>query len=179
MFDTTSGVLLDTLNNPTPQDSESFELFSSVAIAGNTIVVGAAGDNTGAPYAGSAYIFSLVDADFNDDGSYDCLDIDALVAEIAAGNHNPLFDLTGDGLVNLGDRDAWLTQAGEINLGPGRVFLVGDATLDGFVDVQDFNEWNANRFTIGAAWCRGDFNADGVIDVQDFNMLEQQQVSNE
>ena len=100
---------------------------------------------------------------------YDCLDIDALVAEIAAGNHSPLFDLTGDGLVNLGDRDAWLAPAGEINLGPGRVFLVGDATLDGFVDVQDFNEWNANRFTIGAAWCRGDFNADGVVDVQDFN----------
>ena len=78
--------------------------------------------------------------------------------------------MTGDGLVNLGDRDAWLAQAGEINLGPGRVFLVGDATLDGFVDVQDFNEWNANRFTMGAAWCRGDFNADGVVDVQDFNI---------
>ena len=46
---------------------------------------------------------------------------------------------------------------------------MGDATLDGFVDVQDFNEWDANRFTMGAAWCRGDFNADGVVDVQDFN----------
>ena len=139
-----------------------------MAILANTIVVGASRDNTGAPQAGSAYIFNLVDADFNDDGVYDCVDIDALVAEIAAGNPSPLFDLTGDGLVNLGDRDAWLTTAGEINLGPGRVFLVGDATLDGIVDGLDFGVWHDNKFTVGAAWCSGDFNADGVVDGQDF-----------
>ena len=86
VFDATSGVLLDTLNNPTPQDAD---LFFVVAILANTIVVGAGRDNTGATNAGSAYVFNLVDADFNDDGFYDCLDIDALVAEIAAGNHSP------------------------------------------------------------------------------------------
>ena len=119
VFDATSGGLLDTLNNPNPAVDERFHFSQGLAIAGNTVVVGAI-DHAGAEYAGSAYIFNLVDADFNDDGSYDCLDIDALVADIAAGTHSPLFDLTGDGLVNLGDRDAWLAQAGEINLGPGR-----------------------------------------------------------
>ena len=104
------------------------------------------------------------DGDFNDDGVYDCLDIDALIAEIAASTHNAGFDLTADGLVNLADRDAWLAEAGEVNLGPGKVYLLGDATLDGFVDGLDFNDWNANKFTSMAEWCAGDFNADGLID---------------
>jgi hypothetical protein len=51
----------------------------------------------------------------------------------------------------------------------GQPYLIGDATLDGVVDVSDFNSWNANKFTTIAAWCSGDFNADGVVDVSDFN----------
>ena len=31
---------------------------------------------------------------------------------VAGGVHNPTFDLTGDGLVDLADRDAWLVGAG-------------------------------------------------------------------
>ncbi|MEM7316895.1 MAG: hypothetical protein AAF497_27505, partial [Planctomycetota bacterium] len=54
--------------------------------------------------------------------------------------------------------------------GPGRRFLPGDANLDGFVDVTDFNQWNANKFTSLPSWCGGDFSADGVIDVSDFNI---------
>lgn len=49
----------------------------------------------------------VADGDFNDDGLYDCVDIDALVAEIAAGSNNSAFDMTGDGLVTLADRDAY------------------------------------------------------------------------
>jgi hypothetical protein len=109
-----------------------------------------------------------VDGDFNDDGAYDCSDIDALVAEIAGGGNNASFDLNSDGSVDTGDRDAWLSEAGEANLGPGKTYLLGDATLDGFVDVSDFGAWNANKFTATAAWCSGDFTADGVVDVSDF-----------
>jgi hypothetical protein len=109
-----------------------------------------------------------IDGDFNDDGVYDCLDIDALVAEIAVGTNGLAFDLTGDGLVDLADRDAWLAEAGEITLGPGKVYLLGDATLDGFVDALDFIEWNANKFTSVAEWCAGDFTADGIVDGLDF-----------
>jgi hypothetical protein len=76
--------------------------------------------------------------------------------------------LTGDGMVNLADRDTWLAEAGEINLGPGKVYLLGDATLDGTVAGRDFLVWNSNKFTAVAAWCSGDFNASGFVDGDDF-----------
>ena len=106
--------------------------------------------------------------DFNNDGVFDCVDIDALTAEIATGTNNPLFDLTGDGLVDLADRDAWLAVAGEVNLGPGKVYLLGDATLNGSVDGEDFIAWNSNKFTSNTSWCGGNFNADLVVDAVDF-----------
>ncbi|MEM8679703.1 MAG: hypothetical protein AAGF97_10165 [Planctomycetota bacterium] len=110
----------------------------------------------------------IVDGDFNDDGVYDCADIDALVAAIASGTNVGSFDLTADGVVDLADRDAWLFEAGAVNLGPGRAYLVGDANLDGTVDGADFTLWNANKFTLNASWCNGDFNADGRIDGLDW-----------
>jgi parallel beta-helix repeat protein len=109
-----------------------------------------------------------INGDFNDDGLYNALDIDALVAQIAAGTHDPAYDLTHDGLVDLADRDAWLAEAGSVNLGAGRVYLLGDANLDGFVDGQDFIRWNNNKFQSVAAWSAGDFTADGFVDGQDF-----------
>ena len=111
---------------------------------------------------------NVIDPDFNDDGMLDCADIDPLVAAIASGGNDPDFDLTGDGFVNLGDRDAWLTQAGAENLESGNPYLLGDATLDGVVDGFDFLAWNANKFTLTAEWCSGDFNADGIVDGLDF-----------
>jgi Matrixin len=108
--------------------------------------------------------------DFNNDGQYDAVDIDALVSEIAGQTNNPVYDLTQDGLVNLADRDAWLAEAGNANLGAGSVYLLGDSTLDGVVDGSDFGLWNANKFTNRAAWSKGDFNADGAIDGSDFGI---------
>ncbi len=112
----------------------------------------------------------LPDGDFNDDGSLDCSDIDQLVAAIAAGENDGGFDLTGDGNVDLADRDAWLAEAGAANLMSGAAYLIGDANLDGTVDVSDFNAWNTSKFTPATAWCLGDFNADGTVDVSDFNL---------
>jgi hypothetical protein len=108
--------------------------------------------------------------DFNNDGAYDCADIDALVAEIASAGNTPSFDLNGDGSVTLVDLQDWLAEAGEANIGPGRSYLAADANLDGVVDTSDFNVWNANKFTAVSAWCSGDFNADGVVDTSDFNI---------
>ena len=129
--------------------------------------------------AGSASLDSLtvqivagpgVDGDFDNNGIYDCADIDALVGEVVAGNDTSSFDLDGNGVVNDTDIEAWLLEAGEANIGPGRAYLMGDANLDGFVDVGDFNIWNNNNFTTIPEWCSGDFNADGVVDVGDFNL---------
>ena len=108
--------------------------------------------------------------DFNEDGVVDCSDIDSLVVEIAHGTNDSSFDLTGDGLVTLADRDAWLADAGGANLASGNPYLLGDANLDGVVDVRDFNLWNASAFTGVGAWCQGDFNADGAVDISDFNV---------
>ena len=52
-----NGTLLATFNNPTPQSFDSFG--SSVAAVGSDrVLIGAEGDNTGAPSAGAAYLFS-------------------------------------------------------------------------------------------------------------------------
>ena len=110
------------------------------------------------------------DADFNHDQVLDLVDIDSLVAAIAGGTNPSAFNLTENAAVNLDDRDAWLAAAGKVNLGPGRVYRIGDANLDRFVDGSDFGIWNAHKFTSIAAWSQGDFNADGNIDGSDFNL---------
>ena len=62
LYDGTTGDLLLTINNPTPQKSDYFG--SSVASAPNGhILVSAVGDNTGATSAGSAYLFDGVTGD--------------------------------------------------------------------------------------------------------------------
>lgn len=111
-----------------------------------------------------------VGGDFNGDGTYDCLDVNALTGVIAAGSNDAAFDLTGDGSVDGDDLNAWLTEAGAAELPSGNPFRLGDANLDGFVDVSDFNVWNSNRFSTRPEWCSADFNADGVVDVSDFNL---------
>lgn len=108
--------------------------------------------------------------DFNNDGQFNCADINALTGAIAGGSNPSGFDLTGDGLVNLADRDSWLSIAGNANIGAGRPYRLGDANLDGVVDGSDFGIWNGAKFTSNSAWCSGDFNADGVVDGSDFGI---------
>ncbi len=108
--------------------------------------------------------------DFNSDGLIDCMDVDSLVGEIVAGTDNQLFDLTGDGIVDTADLDEWRVPAGAVNLPSGNPYLPGDANLDGYVDVSDFNVRNSHRLSQTPAWCSGDFNADGFVDASDFNV---------
>ena len=115
-------------------------------------------------------VTSLLNGDFDGDGVYDCSDVDALVAEIAAGNNDSIFDLDGNNIVDGADLDLWLAEAGAENNASGNAYLYGDANLDGSVDASDFNVWNSNKFSSTAAWCHGDFNADGSVDASDFNV---------
>jgi hypothetical protein len=55
VFDAATGALVATLNNPAPASGDSFG--SSAAVSGNTVVVGAYGDDTGSTDSGSAYVF--------------------------------------------------------------------------------------------------------------------------
>ncbi len=108
--------------------------------------------------------------DFNSSGACTIADIDALVMEIVAGGTNPIYDLTGDGMVTLADVNSWLSQAGEQNIGPGESYLVADANLDTVVDGTDFGIWNANKFAASGKWSKGDFNASGSTDGSDFGL---------
>lgn len=104
--------------------------------------------------------------DFDDNGKYECADVDALVAEIVAGTNDPAFDLNEDEVVDSADLDAWLIEAGTFS--SGSPILAGDADLNGDVDGEDFLKWNRNKFTATPGWCAGDFDADGTIDGDDF-----------
>jgi len=55
LFDATTGNLLQTINNPTPENDDNFGF--SVSVSGNNVLVGAHRDETGATNAGSAYLF--------------------------------------------------------------------------------------------------------------------------
>jgi hypothetical protein len=118
-----------------------------------------------------------IDGDFDDNGAYECNDVDMLVSAIVdvknGGMPDLNFDLTQDGNVADDDLVAWRTEAGAGVVAPaltasGNPVQEGDATLDGVVDGLDFIEWNNNKFSPLAAWCGGDFNADGIVDGLDF-----------
>ena len=114
--------------------------------------------------------FNAPTGDFDGDGDFDGVDIDALTSNIAVGPADPArFDLNDDGQVNIADRNQWLAIAGANNLSSGNPYPIGDANLDGAVDVSDFNLWNTNKFSNQPAWTKGDFNADGAVDISDFN----------
>ena len=55
LYDGTTGALLHTFNNPTPATDDFFG--QSVAGVGNSVLIGAYADDTGAGNAGSAYLF--------------------------------------------------------------------------------------------------------------------------
>ena len=120
-------------------------------------------------------IDNVVPGDFDGDGDFDCTDVDSLVLEIVAGSNNASFDVNGDGAVDPSDLEAWLRVGGISEIGAS--FLPADSNLDGFVDGQDFNIWNQNKFTQTSSFCSGDFNADGFVDGSDFNVWNQTKFS--
>jgi hypothetical protein len=137
-----------------------------------------AGSNYDA-YQGSLTVGNVVTGDFTGpggtpDGVWDCSDIDALTEAVANGSADLAFDMNGDGAVTLADvtepGTGWLAVGGANNPAAtgGNPFLVGDATLDGTVDGQDFIRWNDNKFTSNTHWCSANFSGDQNVDGQDF-----------
>jgi len=112
------------------------------------------------------------DGDFNGDSIWDVDDLDALVEEIVDGTNDSGFDLTGDGVVDLADRDQWLSVAALAN-GYGNSYLEGDTDLDGDVDVFDLLSLRQNYNLPVAQWSAGDFNATGFVNVFDLLIFRQ------
>ncbi len=113
---------------------------------------------------------SLVDGDFDNNGLWNCDDINALTAVVSAMSNDVDYDLNGDGLVNAADIAEWLVDGGANNPAAtgGNPFLAGDANLDGGVDGEDFLAWNGSKFSANTDWCSGNFNGDANIDGEDF-----------
>ncbi len=121
------------------------------------------------------YVSSTPNCDFDGSGTCTIDDLNAMLAEGPIMNGvavtpgvNDEFDLNGDNVIDNADRDLWLSSAAAQN-GLGSPYKIGDANLDGFVDVSDFNAWNGAKFTSNLRWDRGDFNGDGFVEVPDFN----------
>ena len=160
-------------SNASTTSSLALEFGLGLATTADVRIVWGSGHQTRMDNVAADQFLTIVEAfppgDFDFDEDLDGEDIDLLVAAIADGAADAaLFDLTGDGLVNLQDRDEWLALAGSRNLASGSSYLIGDANLDGIVDGQDFVVWNTNKFSNTAAWTAGDFSADGIVDGQDF-----------
>jgi hypothetical protein len=158
---------------PLPERGDEFTILTASSVIGefdNAVFPNLAVTDTWRLVYGPGAVLLRVTSsgDFNGDGNFDCLDVDALVAQIAAGSTNIDFDLTGDGQIDSSDLIQWLADAGASNLPGGVSYLPGDANLDGVVDGLDFIEWNEHAFTSTDAWCSGDFTADGFVDGLDF-----------
>ena len=102
---------------------------------------------------------TMVDTDFDDDGSSGTADIDALCSEISSANNAAAFDLTGDGLVNGDDLANFLQQVGS---------LPGDVNLDKEVGFNDFLNLSANFGQTGRTWTDGDIDCNSEVAFADF-----------
>lgn len=117
--------------------------------------------------------YSLEPCDLNTDQKCNVDDLNRLVGlgPIADGvmvtDQLLRYDLTGDGVIDLQDVDAWLAGAADFN-GLASPYKYGDADLDGVVDGQDFIAWNLHKFDEALNWDEGNFNGDAVIDGSDF-----------
>ena len=108
--------------------------------------------------------------DLNADGLCDVDDIDLLTAEILGEANDPVFDVTGDNVVDIADLNQWLSDAATQN-GFVEAYLPGDADLDGSVDATDLNRLALNWQQNNSDWSGGDFTTDGVVDSADLNAL--------
>lgn len=125
-------------------DLGSFASFSVLARMGSLVPIGG-----GAP------------GDFNFDSIVNAVDIDLLIDHL--NDTDPIYDLNGDGNINIFDFYFMLSDILHRRQ--------GDADLDGDVDVSDLAILRTHLGDANAGWAMGDFTADGLIDVGDLSLL--------
>ncbi len=107
--------------------------------------------------------------DFDGDGTCDVTDLDGLLDALGTNDATYNLDLS-DPSVNLDDRDAWLTLAG--NQEQGAPYLLADVNFDGTVDALDLNalgqRWNQDG---NLGYAEGDIDGDNFVGPSDLNQL--------
>ena len=107
--------------------------------------------------------------DLDVDGTFDVDDIDLLVQGIQNGATDSAFDVDENGVVDINDISAWLSIAGNANI--GTPYVPGDTNLDGDVDAGDLNVIGINWRQDVAGWSQADFNADGIVSASDLDEI--------
>jgi hypothetical protein len=104
--------------------------------------------------------------DFDNNAVCDVADLDALLDNL--GSDDPLYDLEPDGIITLGDRNVWLSTAGQENIGAD--YVTGDTDLNGQVNAGDLNDLGlAWQSTANPGWGNGDFDGNDVVNAGDLN----------
>lgn len=101
--------------------------------------------------------------DIDGDGDCDADDIDAIAAEIRAGNNDLRLDLDGSGTVDIDDFTFLVTNL--------KNTFIGDSNLDDEFNSGDFvSVFGAAKYETGqaAGWAEGDWNGDGLFTSGDF-----------
>lgn len=106
--------------------------------------------------------------DFDGNGSCDIGDLDALLYG-GQESQDALYDLTGDGTVDLADRDAWLSQAGTQEA--GQAYPPGDFNFSNKTDAADLNVLGLAWQSEATSYAEGDANGDGVVNAADLNIV--------
>jgi hypothetical protein len=157
------GQLLGAYANPTGRASENFGL--SIAALEDHVVVGAEGLLRGLSRVGGAYLFSPSGA---------LVHTFANPAPSSNDGFGASLEIVGNSLlIGAPLEDAAARDAGAVYLFQGlqEPQLIGDANLDGRVDVGDFQVLRQNFGKPGTRR-EGDVNADGVISLPDLGSLK-------
>lgn len=109
LFDAITGAQIAKL---LPSDGAEYDQFGhSVAIDNGVVAIGMWQDDDNGTDSGSAYVFDLCPADFNNDGIVNTLDFIAYLNAYNVGD--PRADMNGDGVVNTLDFIAFLNAYNE------------------------------------------------------------------
>lgn len=120
-------------------------------------------DNLWSPLTEALFVLR-VPGDFNADLAIDLLDLNLLCQAIRNSAWEEPLDLNRDGVLNLDDRDVWLSDVGRAT--------VGDANLDGLFNSTDLIQiFQAGLYEdalpLNARWESGDWTCDGEFDTSD------------
>lgn len=96
--------------------------------------------------------------DVNDDGLFDCADVELFEDAFRSQSQDPIFDVDQDGFITRSDLTTAIGATGHI---------LGDSNLDGKVDRLDLHTLGLNWQYPATSYCQSDFNGDGFVNATD------------